>query len=113
MPFYACPTCGSSISDAAGPPPAACPWCCASIRVEEDVPEAVRSRWKRRARPVLRMPLGSDALAPSAARHALGTLRPELGEERYCPAELLVAELETNFVRHTAAHRSIAASDMR
>src|SRR3954452_5867944 len=113
MPFYACPTCGSSIFDAAGPPPAACPWCGASIRVEEDVPEAVRSRWERRPRPVLRMPLGSDALAPSAARHALGTLRPELGDARYRVCELLVSELVTNVVRHTAAHRSIAASDMR
>src|SRR4051795_10483035 len=113
MPFYACPTCGSSISDAAGPPPVACAWCCGSSGVEQDVPEAVRSRWERRPRPVLRMPLGSDALAPSAPRHALGTLRPELGDARYRVCELLVSELVTNVVRHTAADRSIAASDMR
>src|SRR4051812_30098476 len=113
MPFYSCPNCGSSISDAAGPHPPACPWCCASIRVEEDVPAAARALPERRPKPVLRMPLGSDRLAPGAARHALGTLRPELGDARYHVCELLVSELVTNVVRHTAGGRSIAASDMR
>lgn len=59
------------------------------------------------------MPLGSDPLAPSAARHALGSLRPELGDARYRVCELLVSELVTNVVRHTSGERSIAASDMR
>ena len=68
---------------------------------------------ERRPKPVLRMPLGSDRLAPSAARHALGTLRPELGDSRYRVCELLVSELVTNVVRHTPEDRSVAASDMR
>ena len=59
------------------------------------------------------MPLGSDSLAPSAARHSLEILRSELGESRYRVCELLVSELVTNVVRHTNGGRSIAASDMR
>jgi serine/threonine-protein kinase RsbW len=112
MPFYACPNCGSSTSDAAGPQPTTCPHCCAKMHVEEDVPAAVRWR-PARPKPVLRMPLGADTLAPSAARHALGSLRPDLGESRYRVCELLVSELVTNVVRHRAGDRSIAASDMR
>src|SRR3954453_20083452 len=113
MPFYACPNWGSSSSDAVGPPPTACPWCCASMRIEDDVPGIDRSSPQRRPKPVVRTPIGSDGLAPSAARHALSTLRPELGDARYRVCELLVSELVTNVVRHTSAHRSIAASDMR
>jgi anti-sigma regulatory factor (Ser/Thr protein kinase) len=115
MPFYSCPNCGSSISDAVGPHPAACPWCCASIHVADDLPASASAgaRPERRPKPVLRMPLGSDRLAPSAARHALGTLRPELGDARYRVCELLVSELVTNAVRHARADRSISASDMR
>jgi anti-sigma regulatory factor (Ser/Thr protein kinase) len=113
MPFYSCPNCGSSISDAVGAHPTACPWCCASIHVEEDVPAAARSHAERRPKPMLRMPLGSDTLAPSAARHAIGGLRPDLGDSRYRVCELLVSELVTNVVRHRAGDRSIAASDMR
>jgi anti-sigma regulatory factor (Ser/Thr protein kinase) len=112
VPFYACPNCGSSTSDASGPQLTTCPLCCAKMRVEEDVPAAFRSQ-PPRPKPVLRMPLGVDELAPSAARHALGSLRPELGASRYRICELLVSELVTNVVRHTAADRSIAASDMR
>ena len=112
MPFYACPNCGSSMSDAAGPHPTTCPWCCARVHIEEDVPAAIRAR-PRRPKPVLRMPIGSDSHAPSAARHAIGTLRPDLGNARYRVCELLVSELVTNVVRHTDGGRSIAASDMR
>jgi anti-sigma regulatory factor (Ser/Thr protein kinase) len=82
------------------------------MQVEEDVP-AVFRRPERRPKPVLRMPLGSDTRAPSTARHALATLRAELGEARYKVCELLVSELVTNTVRHTPGARSIAASDMR
>ena len=110
--FYACPNCGSSMSDAAGPHPTTCPWCCARVHIEEDVPAAIRAR-PRRPKPVLRMPIGSDSHAPSAARHAIGTLRPDLGNARYRVCELLVSELVTNVVRHTHGGRSIAASDMR
>lgn len=67
----------------------------------------------RRLKPVLRMPLGSDALAPSAARHALGSIRPDIGETRYRTCELLVSELVTNVVRHTGHRPSFAAADMR
>ena len=112
MAFYACPNCGSSISSAAVPQPTACPWCCARLHVDEDVPSVVRIR-PHRPKPVLRMPLGADLHAPSAARHALGTLRSQLGEARYRVCELLVSELVTNVVRHTDGGRSIAASDMR
>ena len=66
MPFYACPNCGSSISSAVGALPPACPWCCARLHVEEDVPAAVRDR-PRRPKPVLRMPLGSDRLTTGPA----------------------------------------------
>jgi anti-sigma regulatory factor (Ser/Thr protein kinase) len=113
MPFYACPNCGSSSSDAAGPHAMTCPWCCARMRVEEDVPAAFRARSERPPKPVLRTPIGSDRLAPSAARHAIGTLRSALGEARYRVCELLVSELVTNVVRHTPDAHSIAASDMR
>jgi anti-sigma regulatory factor (Ser/Thr protein kinase) len=112
MPFYACPNCGSSISSAAGPPPGACPSCCALLHVEEDLPAPVQLR-ERRPKPMLRMPLGFDKHAPSAARHALGDLRGELGEARYEICELLVSELVTNVVRHTNGGRSVAAADMR
>jgi anti-sigma regulatory factor (Ser/Thr protein kinase) len=112
MPFYACPNCGSSISSAAGPAPAACPGCCALLHLEEDLPTRIPTR-PRRPKPVLRMPLGSDAHAPSAARHALGQLRAELGEARYKVCQLLVSELVTNVVRHTRPGRSLAAADMR
>jgi anti-sigma regulatory factor (Ser/Thr protein kinase) len=81
--------------------------------VADDLPATARSQPERRPKPVLRMPLGSDLLAPSAARHALGELRPDLGEARYRVCELLVSELVTNVVRHTSGDRSIAASDMR
>jgi anti-sigma regulatory factor (Ser/Thr protein kinase) len=112
MPFYACPNCGSSSSDAAGPHATTCPRCCARMRVEEDVPAAVRSAHSR-PKPVLRMPLGSDRLAPSAARHALAPLRTDLGNARYRVCELLVSELVTNVVRHTGEENSIGISDMR
>ena len=112
MPFYACPNCGSSSSDAAGAPTPTCPRCCARMRVEEDVPASVRSAAPR-PKPVLRMPLGGSRHAPAAARHALGAVRPDLGEARYRVCELLVSELVTNVVRHTNGRRSIAASDMR
>jgi anti-sigma regulatory factor (Ser/Thr protein kinase) len=82
------------------------------MRVEEDVPTAVRSA-PSRPKPVLRMPLGGSRHAPAAARHALGSVRPELGEARFRVCELLVSELVTNVVRHTNGRRSIAASDMR
>jgi anti-sigma regulatory factor (Ser/Thr protein kinase) len=112
MPFYACPNCGSTISSAAVPHPTTCPWCCARLHRDEGLPAAVRLR-PHRPKPVLRMPLGSDRLAPSAARHAIGSLRPELGEARHRVCELLVSELVNNVVRHTRGGMSIAASDMR
>ena len=67
----------------------------------------------RRLKPVLRMPLGSDARAPAAARHALSTLRTDIGEARYPVCELLVSELVTNVIRHGGERRSFAAADMR
>jgi anti-sigma regulatory factor (Ser/Thr protein kinase) len=112
MPFYSCPNCGSSISDAVGATPTACPWCCASIRVEEDVPAAARLS-AHRPRPVLRMPLGIDPLAPWAARHAIEELRHDLGDARYRVCELLVSELVNNVVSHTGNGSRITASDMR
>jgi anti-sigma regulatory factor (Ser/Thr protein kinase) len=80
--------------------------------VEEDLAPPIPIR-ERRPKPMLRMPLGSDRHAPSAARHALGELRPDLGEARYRVCELLVSELVTNVVRHTSPGRSLAAADMR
>jgi anti-sigma regulatory factor (Ser/Thr protein kinase) len=59
------------------------------------------------------MPLGADLHAPSAARHALGDLRSELGDARYRVCELLVSELVTNMVMHSSPARSLAAADMR
>jgi anti-sigma regulatory factor (Ser/Thr protein kinase) len=112
MPFYACPNCGSSISSAAEAPPGACPGCCAQLHVADDLPAAAPPR-PRPPKPALRMPLGSDSLAPSAARHAIGDLRLTLGDARYDVCRLLVSELVTNVVRHTPGGRSIAASDMR
>src|SRR3954447_26313408 len=112
MPFYACPNCGSSISDGVGAQPTACPWCCARLRVDEDLPAAA-PLLPPKPRPVVRTPIGSDTLAPSAARHALGPLRSQLGDARYRVCELLVSELVTNVVRHTPAAHSLAAADMR
>lgn len=112
MPFYGCPNCGSSVSNAVGAGPSICPGCCALLHVEEDLPAPVPIH-ERRPKPVLRMPLGSDMHAPSAARHAIGDLRAELGEARYQVCQLLVSELVTNVVRHTPKGRSLAAADMR
>jgi anti-sigma regulatory factor (Ser/Thr protein kinase) len=112
MPFHACPNCGSTISDGVGAQPTACPWCCARLRVDDGLPPPA-PLLPPKPRPVVRTPIGSDALAPSAARHALGPLRSQLGDARYRVCELLVSELVTNVVRHTAGDRSIAASDMR
>ena len=67
----------------------------------------------RRPKPIVRMPLGCDPHAPSAARHALSELRGELGDARYRVCELLVSELVTNVVVHTSPARSLAAADMR
>src|SRR4051794_31085646 len=111
MPYYACPNCGSSVSSAVDAAPAACPGCCATLHPAESPPVAVQRA--RRPKPVLRMPLGADRHAPSAARHALTKVRPELGEARYRVCELLVSELVTNVVRHTEPARSLAAADMR
>jgi anti-sigma regulatory factor (Ser/Thr protein kinase) len=80
------------------------------MRVEEDLPPAARSEGPN---PVVRMQLGTDERTPSDARHALAGLRPELGESRYRVCELLVSELVTNVVRHSAGDRSDATSDMR
>ena len=115
MAFYACPNCGSSVSSAAGGTPTVCPGCCALLHPSEHDPgQAVpATRPARRPKPVLRMPLGCDHGAPSAARHALGELRAELGESRYRTCELLVSELVTNVVQHTPAARSVAAADLR
>jgi anti-sigma regulatory factor (Ser/Thr protein kinase) len=112
MPFYACPNCGSSISSAAGPAPAACPGCCALLHLEHDLPARSPAR-ERRPKPILRVPLGSNTHAPSAARHALGELRRELGDARYRVCQLLVSELVTNVLLHTPSGRSLAAADMR
>jgi anti-sigma regulatory factor (Ser/Thr protein kinase) len=100
MAFYACPNCGVSIASAAGAQPA-CPSCCARLHLEEDLPALVRT------------PLGSDRFAPSGARHALAPLRADLGEESFQVCELLVSELVTNVVRHSASGGSPAASDMQ
>jgi anti-sigma regulatory factor (Ser/Thr protein kinase) len=112
VPYYSCPNCGSSISSAAGPAPAACPSCCALLRAQDDLPPRVPYR-ERRPKPVVRMPLGSDSDAPFAARHALDPVRAELGESRYRVCQLLVSELVTNMVLHTSGARSVAAADMR
>jgi anti-sigma regulatory factor (Ser/Thr protein kinase) len=82
------------------------------MTVEEDVPAAVRSA-PALPKPTLRMPLGSDTLAPSAARHAIAALRPDLGNARYRVCELLVSELVTNVVRHAVHGDSLRISDMR
>jgi anti-sigma regulatory factor (Ser/Thr protein kinase) len=82
------------------------------MRVEDDVPVAVRAG-AARPKPALRMPLGSDTLAPSAARHAIAGFRQELGNARYRVCELLVSELVTNVVRHTSERSAIGGSDMR
>jgi anti-sigma regulatory factor (Ser/Thr protein kinase) len=79
------------------------------MRGEEDVPAAVRFAAPR-PKPMLRMPLGSDTLAPSAARHAIAPLRADLGDARYRVCELLVSELVTNVVRYGG---SLGISDMR
>lgn len=76
------------------------------------MPAATRLRGHR-PRPVLRMPLGADALAPWAARHAIDDLRHDLGDARYHVCELLVSELVNNVVRHTGNGDRITASDMR
>jgi anti-sigma regulatory factor (Ser/Thr protein kinase) len=109
MPFYACPNCGSSTSDAVGPAPTTCPWCCAKLRAEEDVPAVARAEGPK---PVVRMQLGTGDRTPSDARHALAAVRAKLGESRYRVCELLVSELVTNVVRHSAGHDSAATSDM-
>jgi anti-sigma regulatory factor (Ser/Thr protein kinase) len=83
------------------------------LHADDGLPAARTITRPHRPKPVLRMPLGADRHAPSAARHALGTLRPDLGESRFRLCELLVSELVTNVVRHTNGGRSIAASDMR
>ena len=107
MPVFACPTCGVTIPRGLGPPPAACPDCCASLT-------GVQGTTARRPpKPVLRMPLGSDSLAPSAARKAISGLRDELGEDCFRTCELLVSELVTNVVRHAGRPRSSAWADMR
>jgi anti-sigma regulatory factor (Ser/Thr protein kinase) len=59
------------------------------------------------------MRLATDRRTPSDARHALTAVRPKLGESRYRVCELLVSELVTNVVRHSAEDSSAAASDMR
>src|SRR3954447_15584930 len=110
MPFFACPNCGSSVSSAVAAAPIACPSCCARMHAVGNPPVPAGAR---RPKPVVRVPLGGDPLAPSAARHALGELRSELGDARYRVCELLVSELVTNVVRHTPAAHSLAAADMR
>ncbi len=112
MPYYSCPNCGSSISDAVGPAPTACPACCAQLHLEGDPDLRFRGP-ERRPRPVVRMPLGSDSDAPFAARHALAPVKTELGDARYHVCQLLVSELVTNVVRHSPEPRSLAAADMR
>ena len=108
MPVHACPTCGVTITRGLGPPPAACPDCCASLE------DSVRSVAVRRPpTPVMRIPLGSDSHAPGAARKALRGLRDYLGEDRFRVCELLVSELVTNVVRHAGPPRSSAWADMR
>lgn len=110
MPFFACPNCGSSVSSAVAAVPIACPSCCSRM-YPASAPRTVAR--ERRPKPVVRMPLGGDSLAPSAARHAIGELRAELGEARYRVCELLVSELVTNVVQHTPPAHSLAAADMR
>ena len=112
MAVLACPTCGSSLLSDLGPPPPACPDCCASLN-GAGLNGSNGHGPSRRPRPVLRMPLGSDCQAPSAARDALGGLRSDIGEERYPICELLVSELVTNVVRHSGGPHSLAAADMR
>jgi anti-sigma regulatory factor (Ser/Thr protein kinase) len=115
MPYYSCPNCGSTVSSAAESAPAACPGCCAMLHPSDEA--AVNGgngrRRERRPKPALRMPLGNDRHAPSAARHALRELRGELGEARFLLCELLVSELVTNVVRHGPGDRALAAADMR
>jgi anti-sigma regulatory factor (Ser/Thr protein kinase) len=111
MPYYACPNCGSSVSSAIDGAPSACPGCCATLHPAAIAPAAARRA--RPPKPILRTPIGADRHAPSAARHALGELKPELGEARYRVCELLVSELVTNVVRHAGPAHSLAAADMR
>jgi anti-sigma regulatory factor (Ser/Thr protein kinase) len=115
MPYYACPNCGSSVSSAAGPAPAACPGCCAKLHPAEDVPAAVAlsARRERPPAPALRVPIGAGTHAPAAARRALRELRPELGDARLRTCELLVSELVTNVLRHAPASDGLGPADMR
>jgi serine/threonine-protein kinase RsbW len=111
MPYYTCPNCGSSVSSAAWPAPAACPSCCAQLRPADEL-----SRPARRARPpapVLLVPLDAGDYSPAAARHALQELMPELGQDRLKVCELLVSELVSNVVRHTTATTELARADLR
>lgn len=52
MPYYACPNCGSSISSAAAPAPAACPDCCALLHPAEDAPVTAADAERSRPEPV-------------------------------------------------------------
>src|SRR4051812_31795827 len=110
MPYFACPNCGSSLSSAVASGSLTCPGCCSRMHPMGARPAGAPAR---RPKPIVRVPLGPDPHAPSAARHALGQLRSELGESRYRVCELLVSELVTNVVRHTPAAHSLAAADMR
>ena len=112
MPLYACPNCGSSLSSAAGPAPAACPACCALLRVADELPP-ITARDSARVKPALRLSLDPDSDAPANARHALDELAPDLGEECLSTCELLVSELVTNVVIHTPTDRPLAAADLR
>jgi anti-sigma regulatory factor (Ser/Thr protein kinase) len=112
MPHYTCPNCGTSVSSAAHPAPAACPGCCALLQPSDNVVQLTPRR-ERRPAPVVRMPLDAGDYSPAAARHTLRELRPELGEDTFRLCELLVSELVTNVVRHTTATTALARADMR
>lgn len=112
MPYYACPTCGSSVSSAIGATPMICPGCCSLLHpAEGEVVAAVFH--ERPPKPVMRMPIGQDRGAPAAARHALGDLRAELGDSRFRVCQLLVSELVTNVLLHAPGRSAWGAADLR
>ncbi len=115
MPYYVCPNCGSSVSSAAAPAPAACPGCCARLHLAEEAHslEVTGSRRARRPAAVVKVPIDADPRSPSAARHALQDLGGELGDARLRVCELLVSELVTNVVRHAPPTSLVSAADLR
>ena len=113
MPYFSCPNCGSSISNAVAAAPAACPSCCSRLHEEGELPWSARLAQPMRPKPVLRMPIGRDRGAPAAARRAIEDLRADLGEARFKVCALLVSELVNNVLLHAPGQSAWGAADLR